>query len=369
MKNCTGPEIQTTRRLNCRLTLRIALALAAAAIVSAAASTASAQSNYYPPTPPQGPPPNLSDNSQALTIDTFVTRHCLMPRPRLHDGVYDQIDQAVAENNAAYGVGSSGAVVTTTKTRYSPWMYATQYTDRPNQKVALISYFIKYDITDIYWHGLPYPFSRTASQSIDIQISCEGWFPWYQGKGQLTLTSMVSAVTLDSSHSVIEDTFGGIVWNNAMPEYVDSQILSKLSKFPRGTHKTPLGKTCNTLGAQAVSDAPQFDQVLWDYVKPRFPGGSNVFDQVSVLVTQVRRLTAHDLSGAPIYYPLENPRLELYVGYKQLVVNLPQMQEGQVFCPQLERHRIDSNATDHGPVLGTARHHRQHVAGAAKHGG
>jgi hypothetical protein len=74
--------------------------------------------------------------------------------------------------------------------------------------------------------------------------------------------------------------------------------------------------------------------VLWDYVKPRFAGGgSTVFDQISVLVTQLRRLTVHDLSGAPVYYALEKPRLEWYVGYKHLVVDLAQMQEGQVFFP------------------------------------
>ena len=58
-----------------------------------------------------------------------------------------QIDQAVGENNASYGTTSSGAVVTPTKHRYSPRMYATQYTDRPNQKIALISYYVTYDIT------------------------------------------------------------------------------------------------------------------------------------------------------------------------------------------------------------------------------
>jgi len=313
-----------------RCMLRIALAFATAA----AASTASAQSNYYPPTPPQGPPPNLSNSSQNLTIDTFVTRHCCDATTGAHDGVYDQVEQAIAENNAAYGTGTSGAVVTATKTRYSPWMYATQYTDRPNQRIAQISYFIDYDIDNIYWHGVSYPFSRTAGQSIDIQISCEGWYPWYKGNGQLTLTSIVSAVTLNAGHSVLEDTFGGILWNNAIPDYVDSQITAKLSRFPRGTHKTPLGFSCNTLGAQAFPDSPQFDQVLWDYVRPRFPGGGNtVFDQISVQVTKVRRLTVHDLSGATVYYPVESPRLELYVGYQPLVVELPQMQEGQVFFP------------------------------------
>ena len=318
--------------INRRRTLRTAITFAVVVIVTSAAMTASAQSNYYPPTPPQGPPPNLSASSQQFAIDTFITHHCCDTTTGAPDGVYDQIDQAVGENNASYGTGTSGAVVTPTKTRYSPWMYATQYTDRPNQNVVLISYFITYDITDIYWHGLSYPFSRTAGQSIDIQISCEGWYPWYQGQGQLTLTSTVSAVTLDSDNSVLEDTFGGILWNNAIPQYVDSQITSKLSKFPSGTHRRPLGLSCNTLGAESFPGNPQFDSVLWDYLRPRIALWT-ALQQLSVRVTQVRRLTVHDLSNSPIYYAVESPRLELYAGYNHLVVNLPQMQEGQVYVP------------------------------------
>jgi hypothetical protein len=314
-----------------RRTCRIATAFAI--VVTIAAGTASGQSNYYPPTPPQGPPPNASDSSQQFAIDTFVTRHCCDATTGLRDGVYDQIDRAVAENNAAYGVATSGAVVTATKTRYSPWMYATQYTNRPNQHVVRILYFITYEITDIYSNGITYPFSRTAGQSIEVQISCEGWYPWYKGKGELTLTSIVSGVTLDTDHSVIEDTIGGILWNNVIPQYVDSQIVAKLTKFPRGTHSRALGFSCNTLGRQSFPDAPQFESVLWDYVQPKFGPITNALQQISVRVTQVRRLTARDVSNNPLYYAIENPRLELYVGYNHLVLDLPQMQEGQVHVP------------------------------------
>jgi len=321
--------------------LRIAFAFTV--VVVTAAGPASAQSNYYPPTPAQGPPPNLSDNSQQFAIDTFITHHCCDATTGVTDGLYDQIDHAIAENNASYGIGSSGAVITATKTRYSPWMYATQYTDRPNQNVILSSYFIKYDITDIYWHGISYPFSRTAGQSVDIQISCEGWYPWYQGNGQLTLTSTVSAVTVDSSHSVLEDTFGGILWNNAIPQYVDSVVTSKLSQFASGTHRRALGFPCNTLGTIAFPDSPQFDSVLWDFFVPRRFPLSTAFQQLSIRVAQVRRLAVHDLSNSPIYYAVESPRLELYVGYNHLVVNLPQMQEGQVYVP-------DSSAVVSSPI-------------------
>ena len=299
----------------------------------AATSSASAQSYYYPPTPSQGPPPNQSDSSHAFTIDTFITRHCCDETTGAKDGLYDQIEQAIAENNAAYGVASTGAVVTATKTRYSPTMWATQYTNRPNQNIVRISYYIDYEITDIYWHGVPYPFSRTAGQSIDIDISCEGWYPWYQGKGKLTLTSHVAAPVLDTDHSIIEDTIGGILWRNVLPQYVDSQITAKLTGFGKGTHSRGLGFDCNTLGRQSFPDSPQLDQVLWDLLQPGFLA-STLRPQLSVRVLQVRRLTARDLYYNPLYYAVETPRLEVWVGYNnRITIDLPEMVEGQIYVP------------------------------------
>jgi hypothetical protein len=206
-------------------------------------------------------------------------------------------------------------------------MYATRYTDRPNQNVALISYYVSYDISNIYGGGVSYPFSRTAGQSIDIQISCEGWYPWYKGNGTLTLTSIVSSVTLDTDHSIAEDTFGGILWNNVIPQYVDSQIASRLGRFPSGTRTAPLGIQCNTLGAAAFPDDPGEDEVLWDYITPRPSIWPTVNPQISVRVTQVRRL------NNSAYYPVETPVVELYVGYQLLVLNLPPMVENQTFFP------------------------------------
>jgi hypothetical protein len=303
----------------------IATAVTIAALWAAGAGTVSAQSSYYPPTPSQGPPPNLSFSSQQLTVDRFITRS--VDATGMPNGVYDQIDQAVAANNASYGSGSSGALVTASKTRYSPWMYATQYTDRPNQNVALISYYIMYNISNIYGDGVSYPFSRTAGQSIDIQISCEGWYPWYKGNGMLTLTSIVSGVTLDTDHSVVEDTFGGILWNNVIPQYVDGQIASRLGRFPRGTKTTPLGISCNTLGVAAFPDDPQLDEVLWDYITPSPSIPPAVNPQISISVTEVRRL------NNSAYYPVETPILELYAGYQLLVLNLPPMVANQSFFP------------------------------------
>jgi hypothetical protein len=316
-----------------RFTRTFGIAITSAWLAVAAVSSASAQSYYYPPTPPQGPPPNQSDSSQAFTIDTFITRHCCDEATGAKDGLYDQIEQAIAENNAAYGVASTGAVVTATKTRYAPTMWATQYTNRPNQNIVRISYYIDYEITSIYWQGVPYPFSRTAGQSIDIDISCEGWYPWYQGKGELTLTSRVAAPVLDTDHSIIEDTIGGILWQNVLPQYVDSQITAKLKGFGKGTHSRGLGIECNTLGRKSFADSPQLDQVLWDLLQPGFIV-STLRPQLSVRVLQVQRLAARDLFDNPLYYAVETPRLEVWVGYNnRITIDLPEMVEGQIFVP------------------------------------
>lgn len=321
---------------NGRRIVRIAAAFASVAIL-ATATTTNAQS-HYPPTPPQGPPPNLSDGSPYFGIDTLFTRHCCNTETGLPDGLYDQIEQAVAANNSAYvdnyinSPATPGALVQATKTRYSPWMYATQYTDRPNQHIALISYFVKYDITNLRAYGINYPFARTASQSIELRLSCAGWYPWYQGRGQLTLTSVVSDVNLDTGHSVLEDTFGGILWNNVIPQFVDRQISSALGRFPRGTRQASLGIPCNTLGVQANPGNPGFDAVMYDYVPPKIVVTG--LKQLSVSVTQVRRLKARDLeTNTPLYYPVEQPRLELFVGYHRLTIDLPEMQENDVYVP------------------------------------
>ena len=302
-------------------------------VAGAAAISVSAQSNYYPPTPSQGPPPNLSDNSQQFAIDTFITRHCCDEETGLRDGLYDEIERAIAENNAAYGIASSGAVITATKRRYLPSLQSTPYHNRPNQNIVDIAYHITYDITDIYAHGISYPFSRKAGQSIHVQISCEGWYPWYQGRGELMLTSIVAAPVLDTDHSVIEDTLGGILWQNVIPQYVDREISAKLGRFRKGTSRRSLGFACNTLGTKGFLDAPQFDHVLWDLVQPRFPALGGLRPQLAVRVTQIRRLPVRDLSNNQVYYPIETPRLELYAGYRPLVIDLPPMQEGQIFVP------------------------------------
>src|SRR5207248_828655 len=157
-----------------------ALALAAAICIGVPA-TASAQ-------PPAQGPPSPSPNPQQLGVSLITST------------LKNIIEKKVADENAAltytkcitlsfpfpnmpYCFQAHKAIITPSLQSYSPWMTQTQYRDRPNQRITLISYIATYDVHDIE----NYPFSRTISQSIDLQVSCE---QWYTGNGTLTVTAI-----------------------------------------------------------------------------------------------------------------------------------------------------------------------------------
>jgi hypothetical protein len=346
--------------------LAIATVFAIAAVWTGGGVTASAQynyDNYYPPTPSQGPP--LASGNTSITIDTFITPE-----------VFGRIDQAISDNNSCYGLAKSGApscfrnqgvddndrciwgctkngvfiprptsaaIISATKKRYSPGLEQTLYPDRPNENVANITYFLIYNLSHIWGCSGPvchdYPFDRTVSQSIDLYFACQGW---QTGTGNLAVTTVVAPAYMDPNHSILEDTLFGILWNNVIPSYVDSRIRASLSSFGAGTSSKPIGTTdpdgtfhpklCNRLGVSAFADAPQLESVNFDFIQgPRIL--PYLLQQITVRVTQVRRLTVHDLYGGVIRYATEYPQLELYAGYSHLVLTLPPMLENQTYFP------------------------------------
>ncbi|HYR86140.1 MAG TPA: hypothetical protein VE422_18785 [Terriglobia bacterium] len=344
--------------------LAIAAVFVIIAVLTGGAVTANAQynyDNYYPPTPPQGPP--AASGNTSITIDSFITPE-----------VFGRIDQAISDNNSCYSRVKSGAascfratgvddndkciwgctkngvfiprptsaaIITVTKKRYSPWLAQTLYPDRPNENQALISYFMIYNLSQIWGCSgvcFDYPFSRTVSQSIDLYMACAGW---QTGTGGLTVTTVLAPAYMDHDHSLLEDTLFGILWNNVIPGFVDSRIRSALSSFGAGTSSKKLGTTdsdgvfhptlCNRLGVSSFSDAPSLESVNFDFIRPpRFP---NLLQQITVQITQVRRLSVHDFNGGVIRYPTEYPQLEFYAGYSKLVLTLPPMLEGQTYFP------------------------------------
>jgi len=338
----------------------IVTALALASVWTGGGTTASAQyiyDNYYPPTPTQGPPVPSSNVSTLpfLTVDTFLTPE-----------VYGRIDQAISDNNRCYlpvkmnfpscfraeGIDdndrciwgctkngvfiprpTSAAVISATKKRYAPMMAQTLYPDQPNESQAKVGFFVVYSLTQIWGCSggfcFDYPFSRTVSQSIDLYVACKGW---QTGKGDLGATTIVARAYMDPDHSVLEDTLFGLLWNNIIPGIVDSRIRASLSSFGGGTGSfKSFGKECNRLGASAFLDSPKFDTINYQ-LAPVFQS-SLLTSGITVRVTQIRRLTLHESSGAIVRYPSETNQFELWVGYSRIVLTLPPMMENQTYFP------------------------------------
>jgi len=285
--------------------------------------TASAQTSYYPPTPPQGPAP--ASGNTVIPVDLFLSSQ-----------VYGTIDAAVKKNNDSHQHGHTGTFIKATKTRYSPWMYATQYSDQPNESVARTSYLITYGLSDISYCTssgcISYPFSRTVSQAIDIDISCEGF---YTGTGTLTATNRVAKAYLEPDHDLLEDTLGGILWGNIIPNLVDSAITGQLRNLYYGTNSAPIKDihgqpiSCNRLGVTASPNQPNWETINYDYIRP-IRGPFTGVPQIAVRVLQVRRLTLHNRNGE-VGDPLENPTLVLWAGWSRISIPLGPMSEGQVY--------------------------------------
>ncbi len=344
----------------------IASVFAIAGFLTGGGVTANAQytyDNYYPPTPSQGPP--LASGTTFFTVDTFITPE-----------VYGRIDRSIRDNNHCYNAVKSGApscfstegvddndncvwgctkngvfiprptsaaMISASEKRYSPRLSQTLYPDRPNENVAQTPFFVVYSLTQIWGCGSlgchEYPYSRTVSQSIDVYIACQDW---QKGAGKLAAATVVSRAYMDADHSVVEDTLFGILWNDVIPNYVDSRVRSALSNFGSGTSSKLLGKTdpdgtfhpidCSRLGVLSFPNEvdAKFETINYDYFPTRILLAAQ---QITVRITQIRRLALHDSSGSIVRYATEYPMLEFYAGYAKTTLNLPPMMENSTYYP------------------------------------
>jgi hypothetical protein len=315
-------------KINRKSTMLPLAAFAVALVCLKTPTTANAQGAP----PAQGPASPTASATGSLSLNAITAT------------IKSVIDQKVSEENVAltytkciwmtypvvkqYCFQAHKAVISASLQGWPASMSQTQYSDRPNQKIATIHYIATYTVSDIE----NYPFSRTITQSIEMDASCE---QWYTGQGALTFTAKVQPAYLEGDHSFVEDAVGALL-NGAIPSYVDSQIRQALSSFPSGSITNSTALVCSTLGVAPGGTAVVFDgaaRVL----------NTSFLPQISVRIMQVRRLTTHDLTGAVVYYPLETPNIELYAGFSRLQLNLPQMVEGQVYIPP-------SNAVIQTPV-------------------
>ena len=121
---------------------------------------------------------------------------------------------------------------------------------------------------------------------------------------------------------------------NTLTSYIDSRMREQLGQLPAGTFSQTLPGQwdCNTIGAYAGQLSDLTDDVIqYSYHPPRVvsTAGLMPFDQVSVKLLSLKRLTAHDMNGAVLYKPVETPALEFYANYQHAYVSLPSLQEGQ----------------------------------------
>ena len=165
--------------------------------------------------PAQGPPPT-PNNNKGLPMTVIINK-----LKRDIQTVCDSTNAQIARDAAASGIQ---AHLSFTPTVFVPTMSTTTLPDRPNQNVILNRFIIKYDVTGIRWHGIPY-FSRELGQSIDVFTSCQNWFT---NKGFLAFTSVVQRPYLDGT-SFAEEALNFFI-SHKLADYVDSKLRARLKE-------------------------------------------------------------------------------------------------------------------------------------------
>jgi hypothetical protein len=292
-----------------------------AVTIAAAIIFIAAMANAQPPA--QGP---QSPTQNALTLEGSGLTQMLV----------NSTNQGVATANANLAANQSKhATISWSYDTWFPYVAQTQYKDRPNEFYVNKSYILTFNVDNIstkeggVW--VPYPFSRTISQSIDIHILCEGW---QTGKGALTYNVIFQPAYLDPDHSILEDFLGA----DFIPNYVDSQIRQAMT-FPGGTQVIQTGQACYSLGVPSPpADAYAFD------LQPTHRVSVLPVPEISIRVMSVTRLALHNRYGV-LYEVLETPHLDLWAFWSRLHLDLPSMVEGQTVVPA-------TNAVIRTPVPG-----------------
>src|SRR5438105_4200131 len=153
---------ELTMKTNRSLISITATIFAIVAMWTGAGTIASAQN-----APPAQGPPAASQSASTLPVSAITTT------------LMKTINDGVAAENASLAVDPNHrATLSASYQTWPPVMTQTQYTDRPNERIASIYYIVTYKVSNIsgkvlgFWVG--YPFDRTITQSIEIQVSCNG---------------------------------------------------------------------------------------------------------------------------------------------------------------------------------------------------
>jgi hypothetical protein len=246
----------------------------------------------------------------------------------------NKVDEVVAGINA----GNANSTDVRAKVSWSfnvwgPSMFATQYTDRPNENYANVPYLLDFYVHDIEKHTaigwISVPATRHITMGINLQMFCD---QWQTGQGHLKLVPRSDPPYLDNSQGALEQVVNFFL-ANTVTSYIDSQVRSRMSGFgaAAGIGSTTLPGQCDALGAHSgVLGDPADDTILFSYHPPRFHTLPTVYNQVTVKLTAVKRLVAHDLYGGVLYDAMETPAIDAFANYQHMYMQLPAMVEGQM---------------------------------------
>jgi hypothetical protein len=276
-----------------------------------------------PAVPPPLGPPAPTDPIGDLGVQSILTAV-----------LRNKVDEAVAEINATNAMATSGvrAKVSWDFDVWGPSLFATQYTDRPNENYVNVPYILDFTIYDIEKHTslgwISVPATRHITQSVDLQMFCD---QWQTGQGHLKLVPHADPPYLENDQGTLEQVVDFFL-AHTVTSYIDSKVRAKMSGFQASTGigSLELPGQCDALGRNAGSPTDLSDDVIqFSYHPPRFRPLPTWWNQVTVQLTAVKRLVAHDLHGGVLYDAVETPAIEAYANYQHMYMQLPAMVEGQ----------------------------------------
>lgn len=215
---------------------------------------------------------------------------------------------------------------------WSPWLDATQYADRPNERFVRVPYLMMFHAHNIQkntsggWVGVPG--ERDISQAIDMLTFCNNW---QTGQGRLKVVSNIQRPYLEDNQGALEEVVNFFV-NNTLTSYIDNEVRKQLTQ-PPDISVDLLGQ-CDALGAYAgLTTDPTDDIVQYSYhqklTKVAGIAAATGLEQITIKLLSLKRLAAHNLQGAVLYQPVEAPALEFYANYQHAYAPLSPLQEGQ----------------------------------------
>jgi hypothetical protein len=234
----------------------------------------------------------------------------------------DEINARLAEPGDFHAKVSLAGI-----TAYKPIQWQTQYPDRPNHRYVGVDHIVNLRLSSISYKGIPYPWGRSISISVELKVFCNGW---EFGNGKLALRGGSDPPYLDPDPSFSEEAVNAIL-GGWLVDFVNAKIRQALGSG--GILSAPLPGECVSLGARWGSpETLGYDLILYNapVTRPGVPPGAEYrMPPMTVRPVRAKRLTAHKHGGGAVYEQVETPFLEFWAGFGHWSYQLPPMVEGQ----------------------------------------